>query len=163
MLHLRESLPQLFDSRLASAELFPPDVFSKNVVLKLPAPLPLKVCPVYYSLMLTRGSRPAPFTCTVLDGFLHRSQRDARSVHQTCGGSETHSAALHTDLRTTLERMTFSPCPPSSSNASPAFLSKPIPSHRQKQIRVLLQVHAIPRLPPHHVSFASEFSMRRTS
>ncbi len=43
MLHLRETLPHLFDPRLSASELFPPDVYSKNVVLKLPAPLPIKV------------------------------------------------------------------------------------------------------------------------
>lgn len=43
MLHIRETLPHLFESELGSAELFPPDIYSRNVVLKLPAPLPLKV------------------------------------------------------------------------------------------------------------------------
>jgi hypothetical protein len=43
MLHLRETLPHLFDPRLSAGELFPRDVYSKNVVLKLPPPLPIKV------------------------------------------------------------------------------------------------------------------------
>ena len=43
MIHLRETLPHLFDPQLAAADLFPADIYSRNVVLKLPAPLPLKV------------------------------------------------------------------------------------------------------------------------
>jgi hypothetical protein len=43
--------------------------------------------------------------------------------------------ALHTDLATTLQRMTFSP---------------PTPPHTHKQIRVQLALHGHPRLPPHH-------------
>ncbi|OCF30331.1 hypothetical protein I316_08035 [Kwoniella heveanensis BCC8398] len=64
--------------------------------------------------------------------------------------------ALHTDLRTDLERMTFSPSPSSGGVAKvdPAaalMLSRrPIPAHRQKQIRVQVAVYGKPRLPPHH-------------
>jgi hypothetical protein len=43
MIHLRETLPHLFDPQLSAAELFPPDIYSRNVVLKLPAPFPIKV------------------------------------------------------------------------------------------------------------------------
>lgn len=43
MIHLRETLPHLFDPQLSAADLFPPDIYSRNVILKLPAPLPLKV------------------------------------------------------------------------------------------------------------------------
>lgn len=43
MLHLRETLPLLLHSGHSSSDLFPPEIFSSNVVLKLPAPLPIRV------------------------------------------------------------------------------------------------------------------------
>ena len=43
MLHLRDTLPQLLESGHPSSELFPPDIYSSNVILKLPAPLPIRV------------------------------------------------------------------------------------------------------------------------
>lgn len=43
MLHLRETLPLFFDPSSTSATLFPPEIFSQNVVLKLPPPLPIRV------------------------------------------------------------------------------------------------------------------------
>ena len=49
MIHLRETLPHLFDPQLSAAELFPPDIYSRNVVLKLPAPFPIKVSLVWWS------------------------------------------------------------------------------------------------------------------
>jgi hypothetical protein len=42
MLHLRESLPLLFTDT-TSKDLFPDDIYSKNVVLRLQHPFPLKV------------------------------------------------------------------------------------------------------------------------
>lgn len=42
MLHLRETLPHLF-SDIGSDDLFPRDVFSPNVVLKLPVPFPVRI------------------------------------------------------------------------------------------------------------------------
>ncbi len=55
--------------------------------------------------------------------------------------------ALHTDLATTLQRMTFSPPTPPHS-LSDSF--KDTPAQRHKQIRVQLALHGHPRLPPHH-------------
>lgn len=43
MLHLRETLPLLLHSGHSSSDLFPPEVFSSNVILKLPPPIPLRV------------------------------------------------------------------------------------------------------------------------
>lgn len=43
MLHIRETLPLLFDSGANSRSLFPAEVYSRNVVLKLPPPLGLKL------------------------------------------------------------------------------------------------------------------------
>jgi hypothetical protein len=43
MLHLRDTLPKLLESGHSSSELFPTDIYSTNVVLKLPAPLPIRV------------------------------------------------------------------------------------------------------------------------
>ena len=45
MLHLRDTLPKFFHSDRATSSMFPDEVFSQNIVLKLPAPLPLKVSP----------------------------------------------------------------------------------------------------------------------
>ena len=41
MLHLQDALPRF--SHAQTAVLFPPDIYSANVVLKLPHPLPIKV------------------------------------------------------------------------------------------------------------------------
>ncbi|OCF39843.1 hypothetical protein I317_06336 [Kwoniella heveanensis CBS 569] len=125
MLHLRETLPMFFDPQMSSSEMFPPDIYSRNVVLKLPPPLPLKI--------------------SSLSGY---------SMAFSLARSGMH--ALHSDLRTDLERMTFSPSPSSGGVAKvdPAaalMLSRrPIPAHRQKQIRVQVAVYGKPRLPPHH-------------
>jgi len=43
MLHLRESLPRFFHPEQTLSTMFPQEIFSQNIVLKLPAPLPLKV------------------------------------------------------------------------------------------------------------------------
>jgi hypothetical protein len=43
MLHLRETLPRILQDGQTASELFPPDIYSSNVVLKLPAPLPIRV------------------------------------------------------------------------------------------------------------------------
>lgn len=42
MLHLRDTLPRLFEGD-SGPELFPADIYSKDVVLKLPHPFPLKI------------------------------------------------------------------------------------------------------------------------
>ncbi|WWC60185.1 uncharacterized protein I303_102750 [Kwoniella dejecticola CBS 10117] len=122
MIHLRETLPLIFDPEMNSTEMFPHDVFSKHVVLKLPAPLPLKI--------------------SSLSGY-SMAYSLARSGMQ----------ALHTDLRTDLERMSFSPSPANLAQSDPRsalILSrKPTPTHRQRQIRVQVAVYGIPRLPPH--------------
>lgn len=68
----------------------------------------------------------------------------------------TSITALHTGLRSELERMTFSP---SSQDMRQEFrkaavlhAEKGYPSHRMKQIRVLVSVYGTLRLPPHKVS-----------
>ncbi|WVQ94503.1 hypothetical protein IAU59_001582 [Kwoniella sp. CBS 9459] len=125
MLHLRDTLPMFFDAEMRSSDMFPPDIYSRNVVLKLPAPLPLKI--------------------SSLSGY---------SMAFSLARSGMH--ALHTDLRTDLERMTFSPSPSGAATAKvdPAAASmlsrKPVPAHRQKQIRIQVAVYGRPRLPPHH-------------
>ncbi|TXT06742.1 uncharacterized protein COLE_06073 [Cutaneotrichosporon oleaginosum] len=116
MLHLRETLPRLFDASLASDDLFPREVFSPHVVLKLPAPFPIRI-----------------------------SGLTAYRMAFATGRSGLH--ALHTDLATTLQRMTFSPPTPPHS-LSDSF--KDTPAQRHKQIRVQLALHGHPRLPPHH-------------
>lgn len=68
----------------------------------------------------------------------------------------TSTTALHTDLRSEMERMTFSPSPrdmrQESKRAAVLLAKKEIPSHRMKQIRVLVSVYGTLRLPPHKVS-----------
>ncbi|WVW80022.1 hypothetical protein I302_101995 [Kwoniella bestiolae CBS 10118] len=122
MLHLQETLPQFFDPDMNSSKMFPQNVFSKHMVLKLPAPLPLKI--------------------SSLSGY---------SMAFTLTRSGMH--ALHTDLRSDLERMSFSPSPSDLAKSDPksALLlsQKPVPSHRQKQIRVQVAVYGTLRLPPH--------------
>lgn len=44
MIHLQETLPHFFNAEMTAATMLPPDIYSQNMVLKLPAPLPLKVC-----------------------------------------------------------------------------------------------------------------------
>lgn len=46
MIHLQETLPHFFNAEMTAATMLPPDIYSQNMVLKLPAPLPLKVCTV---------------------------------------------------------------------------------------------------------------------
>ena len=43
MLHLQDSLPRFFEHGHTSADMFPPEIFSQQIVLKLPPPLPFKV------------------------------------------------------------------------------------------------------------------------
>lgn len=43
MLHLRNTLPYFFDTDQSAATLFPADIFSQKMVLKLNHPVPLKV------------------------------------------------------------------------------------------------------------------------
>ncbi|RSH94573.1 hypothetical protein EHS25_004377 [Saitozyma podzolica] len=99
--------------------MLPSDVFSQHVVLKLPAPFPIKVSSLAaYSM--------------------------AFSI------ARNGMSALHTDLSASLERMTFSPQPNLPDNRADMLLSrKSVPQHRRKQIRVLVSVSGIPRLPPH--------------
>ncbi|WVQ78740.1 hypothetical protein IAT38_000827 [Cryptococcus sp. DSM 104549] len=123
MLHLRETLPQFFNHDMTSADMLPPDIFSRHVVLKLPAPLPLKVSSL--------SAYSVAFSLT-------------RSGMQ----------ALHTNLRSEMERMTFSPTPSDAAKDNPKasliLSQKKFPAHRQKQIRVLVSVWGTLRLPPHH-------------
>ncbi|WRT65585.1 uncharacterized protein IL334_002530 [Kwoniella shivajii] len=136
MLHLRETLPSLFDAEMNSAEMFPHDIFSRNVVLKLPQPLPIKISSLSgYSMAFSL----------------------ARNGMQ----------AFHTNLRTDLERLTFSPTmsdlAKSDVKSSLILSRKPVPSHRQKQIRVQVSIYGTPRLPPHkeakwHTSSVYTFS-----
>ncbi|BEI82464.1 hypothetical protein CcaverHIS002_0303320 [Cutaneotrichosporon cavernicola] len=116
MLHLRETLPRLFDPSLGSDDLFPREVFSPHVVLKLPSPFPIRI----------------PGLTAYRMAF-------------ATGRSGLH--ALHTDLATTLQRMTFSP-PQAPHSLADGF--KDTPAVRHRQIRVMLSLHGIPRLPPHH-------------
>jgi hypothetical protein len=53
MIHLRDTLPLILQSGQSSSELFPPDIYSSNVILKLPAPLPIRVS---YPLCMTTNS-----------------------------------------------------------------------------------------------------------
>lgn len=82
-----------------------------------------------------------------------QGESQSRIAFQFCA----NSPALHSDLRSSLDRMTISPVPSPSSapSLSPAastlFSRRPIPTHRQKQIRVLLSIRGSPRLPPHKV------------
>lgn len=63
--------------------------------------------------------------------------------------------ALHADMHTSLDRMTFPPTQSEQTGLRPAdalLLSrKAMPPHRQKQIRILLSVTGKPRLPPQKV------------
>ena len=75
MLHLRDTLPLILQSGQSSAELFPPDIYSSNVILKLPAPLLIRVS---YPLSCRRQLTPDHFAPSILGSFLNRSKRDAR-------------------------------------------------------------------------------------
>ncbi|GMK56300.1 hypothetical protein CspeluHIS016_0301400 [Cutaneotrichosporon spelunceum] len=115
MLHLRETLPLLFDPKLGGDDLFPPEVFSPDVVLKLPAPFPIRI-------------------------------PGLKAYRMTFATGRSGLQALHTDLGTTLQRMTFS-LPHVPESVSEEF--KDIPTSRHRQIRVMLSLHGIARLPPH--------------
>ncbi|KAL7419743.1 hypothetical protein Q5752_005659 [Cryptotrichosporon argae] len=110
MLHLRDTLPRFFDGT-AMADLFPPDIYSRDVALKLPVPIPVKIT----------GLQAYSMTFSI-----------ARNGMQ----------ALHTDLHTHLERMTFSPLPAGHPLARRT-------TTRNRQIRVQVSIHGSPRLPPH--------------
>ncbi|EIW66606.1 hypothetical protein TREMEDRAFT_57761 [Tremella mesenterica DSM 1558] len=132
MLHLQDTLPLLFDPTQSSSSLFPSDIFSKNVILKLPSPLPLKI--------------------SSLSGY-QMAFSIARNGMQ----------ALHTNLHTSLDRMSFSPSPSFSPTLLRGTSDVSTLPKRQKQIRVLLQIYGKPRLPPHketiwHTSSMYSFS-----
>ncbi|WWD16613.1 hypothetical protein CI109_101041 [Kwoniella shandongensis] len=122
MLHLQETLPLFFSPEMDSATMFPPEIFSQHVMLKLPPPLPIKI--------------------SSLSGYGMAFSVARSGMH-----------AFHTDLRSDLERMTFSPSPADAAKESQTnalLLSrKPVPAHRKKQIRVLVSVYGTPRLPSH--------------
>ncbi|WVQ64791.1 uncharacterized protein L199_002960 [Kwoniella botswanensis] len=122
MLHLQETLPLFFDPEMNSTNMFPQNIFSKHMVLKLPAPLPLKI--------------------SSLSGYSMAFSLTRSGMH-----------ALHTDLRSDLERMSFSPSPSDLAQSDPKsallLAKKPVPAHRQKQIRVQVAVYGTLRLPPH--------------
>ncbi|ODN76787.1 hypothetical protein L202_05388 [Cryptococcus amylolentus CBS 6039] len=122
MMHLQETLPQFFNPEMTASNMLPPEVYSQHMVLKLPAPLPLKI--------------------SSLTGY-------SMAFSLTRNGMQ----ALHTDLRSDLERMTFSPAPrdlaKDDKRAALLMAQKGVPSHRLKQIRVLLSVYGTLRLPPH--------------
>ncbi|OCF74863.1 hypothetical protein I204_03706 [Kwoniella mangroviensis CBS 8886] len=122
MLHLQETLPLFFDPEMNSTNMFPRNIFSKHMVLTLPAPLPLKI--------------------SSLSGYSMAFSLTRSGMH-----------ALQTDLRSDLERMSFSPSPSdvvqSDSKSASLLAKKPVPSHRQKQIRVQVAVYGTLRLPPH--------------
>ncbi|WVQ74523.1 hypothetical protein IAR50_004124 [Cryptococcus sp. DSM 104548] len=122
MMHLQETLPQFFNPQMTASDMLLPEIYSQHMVLKLPAPLPLKI--------------------SSLTGY-------SMAFSLTRNGMQ----ALHTDLRSDLERMTFSPAPrdlaKDDKRAALVMAQKGVPSHRQKQIRVLLSVYGTLRLPPH--------------
>ncbi|TXT10941.1 hypothetical protein VHUM_01692 [Vanrija humicola] len=71
MLHLRETLPLLFDP--GARDLFPPEVYSKNVTLKLPAPLPFKVSSLHgYNMAFTIARNGMQALHTDLNASLER-------------------------------------------------------------------------------------------
>jgi hypothetical protein len=63
-----------------------------------------------------------------------------------------------------MDRMTFSPAPTSSSSTLSRLMlnRKPIPAHRQKQVRVSLSLYGTPRFPPHKVSPVTSLIYQRT-
>lgn len=68
---------------------------------------------------------------------------------------------MHTDLNAQLERMTFVPtASEDQAGESPSMRSilshRAVPTNRQRQIRMLISVSGIPRLPPHKVSRAAK-------
>ncbi|ORX33643.1 hypothetical protein BD324DRAFT_639000 [Kockovaella imperatae] len=107
-LHLQDSIPRFFQPEQTTSDMFPADIFSANLILKLPPPLPLKTSSLTaYSLVSTL----------------------ARSGMQ----------ALHSDLRISLDRMTYN---------SPTSVALPnLNAKRQRQIRSLVTVRGKPRLP----------------
>jgi hypothetical protein len=76
MIHLRDTLPLILQSGQSSAELFPPDVYSSNVILKLPAPLPIRVS--HHSCVFRRSLILDHIPPSVLGSVLNCSKRDAR-------------------------------------------------------------------------------------
>lgn len=63
--------------------------------------------------------------------------------------------AFHTELQASLDRLTFSPSPAAANAPAASFFTRRVSAHRHKQIRVLLDISGMPRLPPHHVSAPS--------
>ncbi|WVO13242.1 hypothetical protein L204_100855 [Cryptococcus depauperatus] len=122
VLHLQETLPHFFNSEMTTGIMLPPDIYSPNMVLKLPAPLPLKI--------------------SSLPGY-------SMAFSLTRSGMQ----ALHINLRSDLERMTFSPSPSDlakeDKKAALLIAKQKVPTHRLKQIRVLVSVYGKLRLPPH--------------
>jgi hypothetical protein len=71
------------------------------------------------------------------------------------------TSAFHTDLHTSMDRMTFPNSPPSSSSFSRLLLArKPVPTHRKRQIRVHLSLYGTPRFPTHKVNHHLSVSCR---
>lgn len=87
MIHLQETLPHFFNAEMTAATMLPPDIYSQNMVLKLPAPLPLKVCTVTVSRPTFEGETELHELIILLDilivwlfhGIFSYSQWHARS------------------------------------------------------------------------------------
>ena len=65
MLHLQESIPRFFHPRQSTSDMFPPDVFSQNLVLKLPHPLPIKVSRASWCTLELTPRRPPRLPLTL--------------------------------------------------------------------------------------------------
>ncbi|KAK8861476.1 hypothetical protein IAR55_002297 [Kwoniella newhampshirensis] len=122
MLHLQETLPLFFSAEMNSATMFPPEIFSQHVMLKLPPPLPIKI--------------------SSLSGY-----GMAFSVARS--GMQAFHTGLRSDLERMTFSPSPADAAKESQSAALLLSRKPVPAHRKKQIRVLVSVNGTPRLPSH--------------
>ncbi|ORY27450.1 hypothetical protein BCR39DRAFT_538069 [Naematelia encephala] len=124
MMHLRDTLPVFFGPEYNSSSMFPPDIFSHNVVLKLPQPLPIKISSLTAYSMAFSIARNGMLA-------LHSDMRNSLD-RMTLSPTPPAATPLIPGKALTLSRKSI--------------------ASRQKQIRIQISVHGTPRLPPHKES-----------
>lgn len=148
ILHLRAMVPHILDSSVES-ERWPASVFSKDIALVLPPPLPVKVRAQQNESI--QSSFLAVDQVIEIDtpSFLgHPSQIMSLPLYSLTFTLARHGLhALHSDIQTSIERFTVSAAPTLSTPSGSEDASKASPlSRRQRQVRILLKVTGTSRL-----------------